>query len=303
MPACLRILILALIVSGGVDAQQATLRSGKLANILNRTQSTDLKTREAAFYDLYGFWSEGIDESQYTGELGVPQQRDILNKFFARHPAESERVKLGLIRLLKTENSTSESAIIESADENYGEYVFALTEAVSALKDERAIPALVGAISYSGVDLLQYGDKALGPILAQRSSPDALVRARSLELAVRILRMKKNGVSRAREADLIRSSLNDPAPVVRGAATHEIVCLDNPLEFVPTLEQIAKKDPAKFGPGKADDGGDGDEFYPVRSDAKRALREIQNKKEMVRLTDAYGAWAASRCPAGSGARH
>jgi hypothetical protein len=125
---------------------------------------------------------------------------------------------------------------------------------------------------------LQYSDKALGLILARRKSPDALVRAESLEIAVRILRTKKDAVSRAREADLIRSSLKDPAPVVRTAATRETVCLDNAQDFVPRLEQIAKSDPADFGPGKADDGGDGDEFYPVRSNARRALREIQNKE-------------------------
>ena len=241
-------------------------------------RSTELKAREAAFDDLVVFWSEGIDESQYTGELGIPQQRDVLNKFFARHPDESERIKFSLIRLLKIENRADKIAPIGPPDEQIGEYVFAVTEAVSALYDERAIPALVGAIPHSGVDLLQYGDKALGPLLAQRRSPDALVRATSLELAVRILRMKKDRASRAREAELIRSSLKDPSPVVRGAAARETVCLDNGQDFVPTLEQIAKNDPANFGPGRADDGGDGNEFYPVRSDARRALREIQNKK-------------------------
>ena len=278
MQACMRTLILVLVVSGGVGAQQENLRRGKLANILNRMRSTDLKTREAAFYDLYGFWSEGIDESQYTGELGIPQQRDVLNKFFIRHPDESERVKLGLIRLLKTENNASKLAAIGSRNEDDGEYVFALTQAVSALRDERAIPALVGAIPQSGVDLLQYGDKALGPLLARRGSPDALVRTVSLEIAVRILRMKKDAVSRAREADLVRSSLKDSSPVVRGAAARETVCLDNAPDFVPALERLAKNDTANFGPGKADDGGDGNEFYPVRAAARRALREIQNNK-------------------------
>jgi hypothetical protein len=128
------------------------------------------------------------------------------------------------------------------------------------------------------VDLLQYGDKALGPILALRKSPDALVRAVSLEIAVRILRTKKDAVSLTREADLIRSSLKDPDPVVRTAATKETVCLDNAQDFVPALERIAKSDPADLGPGKADDGGDGDEFYPVRFNARRALREIRNKE-------------------------
>jgi HEAT repeat protein len=281
MQACARILILVLVVSVGVGAQQPTLRNRKLTSTLDRMRSADAKIREAAFYDLYAFWSDGIDQSQYTGELGIPQQRDVLNKFFVRHPDESERVKLGLIRLLRTENNASKTAPIRSRSDGgeYGEYVFAVTEAVSALKDERAIPALVGAISHSGVDLLQYGEKALGPILAQRSNQGALVRTTSLRLAVRILRTKKNAVSRTREAALIRSSLKDPSPVVREAAAQEIVCLDNAHVFVPTLELIAKNDPASFGPGKADDGGDDNEFYPVRAEARRTLREIRSKKE------------------------
>ena len=47
----------------------------------------------------------------------------------------------------------------------------------------------------------------------------------------------------------------------------------------PILEGIAKTDPEKFR-GKALDGGDGDEFYPVfypvRYDARRVLRDTQD---------------------------
>jgi hypothetical protein len=201
----------------------------------------------------------------------------VLDRFFAQHPDQAEQVKLGLIRLLETEIEADRVASIGSRSEDDGEYVFAVTQAVSALKDERAIPALVGAISHSGVDLLQYGDKALGPVLTQLTSRDALVRSTALQIAARILETKKDEVSRARVGDMIRSSLKDPAPVVRTAATREIVCLDHRQDFVPTLEQIAKSDPTKL-PGRADDGVDSDGFYPVRFNARRALRAIQNNE-------------------------
>jgi hypothetical protein len=80
-------------------------------------------------------------------------------------------------------------------DEDYGEYVFALTQAVSALKDDRAMPVLVGAISRSGVDLLQYGDKALEPLLAQLKNPNDLTSAKALEVALAILKVKNDAAT------------------------------------------------------------------------------------------------------------
>jgi hypothetical protein len=74
---------------------------------------------------------------------------------------------------------------------------------------------------------------------------------------------------------LILSSLEDRNSVVRSAAVDSIDCLEGRQEFVSTLEKIAKTDPDKFS-GKALDGGDGSELYPVRYDARRVLRDIQN---------------------------
>jgi hypothetical protein len=62
----------------------------------------------------------------------------------------------------------------------------------------------------------------------------------------------------------------DPVRGERGQVT-----LDHREEFIPELKELAAHDPAKL-PGKADDGGDGEEFYPVRFDARRLLRKIAN---------------------------
>ena len=77
--------------------------------------------------------------------------------------------------------------------------------------------------------------------------------------------------------DLIRFYLNDSNVVVRNAAVGDVDCIGERQEFVSPLEQIAKTDPFKL-PGKALDGGDGEEFYPVRSSARRVLRDIKNNK-------------------------
>jgi hypothetical protein len=57
---------------------------------------------------------------------------------------------------------------------------------VSSLNDDRAIPALVGAMTTGGMaqrGVLKYGDKALTSVMEQLKSSDALVRASALGMA------------------------------------------------------------------------------------------------------------------------
>ena len=76
---------------------------------------------------------------------------------------------------------------------------------------------------------------------------------------------------------MLRFALTDPDAVVRSNAVSEIACLDDRQDFVPVLEKLAKTDPVHWR-GREDDGVDGEQFYPVRFDARRALREIQNNE-------------------------
>jgi len=114
-------------------------------------------------------------------------------------------------------------------------------------------------------------------VLEQLKNPDALVRAAALGMSVTLLEKRNDPTSHKHAVDIIRSNLTDSASVVRSHAVREIGCLDERQDFVPTLENIAKTDPERF-PGKAQDGGDGEEFYPVRYDARRVLRDIQSNK-------------------------
>jgi hypothetical protein len=243
MRTALAMVVFVLVVSVTVHARQATSLDSKLTDILNRMESRDSGTRETAFDDLAELWSEGKDVALYADVSGIEGYRNVLIRFFSRHPDQAERVKLGLIRLLGTENNALKRARAGSMDEDYGEYVFALTQAVSALKDDRAMPVLVGAISRSGVDLLQYGDKALEPVLAQLKNPDDLTRAKVLEVALAILQVKNDAASRARVKALILASLDDGSGVVRGVAVNAIDCLNDRETFVSTLNELAKNDP------------------------------------------------------------
>lgn len=76
---------------------------------------------------------------------------------------------------------------------------------------------------------------------------------------------------------MLRSALTDPVAVVRSHAVNEIACLDDRRHFVSALEKLAKTDPVHWK-GHEDDGVDGDQFYPVRFDTRRALGQIQSNE-------------------------
>ena len=264
MRTALGILALALAASGATAARQSVPPHGKITDALKRMESKEAATRETAYDDLSKICAESANP--YGNTLRV---------FFVQHPDEADRIEIGLIRLLQTENDASKTAQPGTATESYGEYVFNLTQTVSALHDERAIPVLVESITASGVDLAQFGGRALEPVLTQLENPNALVRAKAMETALEILRKQNDSASRARIRALILAGLDDQSLVVRGAAVDSIDCLEWRQEFVSNLEKIAKADPDKL-PGKAIDGGDGNEFYPVRYAARRVLRDIRD---------------------------
>jgi hypothetical protein len=73
---------------------------------------------------------------------------------------------------------------VETEDEDYHPSVAGF---VADMNNERAIPALVGAAPYAGDAtgaLLRFGDKAVGPLLEQLKSRNALLRSSALELAI-----------------------------------------------------------------------------------------------------------------------
>ncbi len=275
----LLLFIVGLVLSGVVAAQASPADSDQLSHILARLKDPDLHTHLTAFNDLMTYVS-----SEWPKGPRPTSPSDTLNNFFARHPDKADQVKLSLIELLKEENHSfieTENPPPDSHDEDdVGEYYAELVDTVSSLDDKRAIPALAGAITTGGMaqrGLLKYGDKALEPMLEQFKSSDALVRASALGMATAILEEKNDSASHALVLSLLRSSLHDPGPVVRTEAVLEIDCLADRSKFVPVLQEIAKTDPDKL-PGRADDGGDGGQFYPVRADARRALRHIQNNQ-------------------------
>src|SRR6266446_4772081 len=270
--------ILGLFLGGAANAQLATdLANSKVPNALERMQSADLQTREAGFDELMTELS-----SEVQNQTNPHEPSEVLPMFFKQHPDQAESVKLGLIQLLGKENETfmGKSVPPGTYSEEDMEHYAQVIEAVSELNDGRALPALIGAMTTGGIatgGILRFGDKALGPVLEQLKNPDGMVRARALAIAVTILKAANNDVSRTRIKDLLRSSLRDTDASVRTEAVMLIECRDERQEFVPVLQDLAKNDPERF-PGKTDDGVDSDWYYPVRVQARRVLRDIENNK-------------------------
>lgn len=265
-----------MVLVGQLLAQQATVAVPPVSSILQRMHSRDFNERSKAFDKA----SELLASGKITAD-------DI------------DRLKVGIIRLLIAENASinlpdkvlaaqaakyaagcgNGTDNCENDEEGESEYYPTLIGVVAGFNDERAIPALVGTMPYASDAtgaLLRFGDRAVGPILDQLKSPNALLRTSALSMAIS-MEGRNQRVSPARIREMLVSALSDPVSVVRSHTVREIACRDDRGDFVPALEKLAKSDPVHWK-GRADDGVDGDQFYPVRFNARRALREIQNNQ-------------------------
>jgi hypothetical protein len=138
---------------------------------------------------------------------------------------------------------------------------------------------LVNAMATGGMAqqaIFQYGDKALAPVLEQLKSSDPLVQASALRMSFALLAKRRDAAAQAQVRELILSYVKAPSGASRRIVVQEIGCLEDRQTFVALLQEIAKTDPQKLSNKPALDGGDADGFYPVRYDARRVLRDIQN---------------------------
>lgn len=205
---------------------------------------------------------------------------------------DSESLKLGIIQLLIAENrlafppdkdmaQSAKKTGNDEADTEDEDFYPELITFVASMDDDRAIPALAGcAESIATEGLLKYWDKTLDPLMSELQNPNALVRANALSTIISFWGARGDAALRTRIRQLIRNALIDPDSAVRANAVSEIACLDDRRDFVPALQKLAETDPVHYK-GQEDDGVDGDQFYPVRFEARRALRTIRNNENCV----------------------
>jgi hypothetical protein len=268
------LLIVGLLPPAVLLAQAAPSSTDQLSSILARMSGKGLHEREAAFNNMMALITEG--QKQATDS----DRATALTSFFKQHPEQADRIKLGLIQLLKADNVDFQGSAPGTYTEDDMDHYAEVVDVVSSLKDERTIPALVGAMATGGMaqrGILKYGDKALAPVLQQLKSSDALVQSQALMMSFALLAERGDAVSQAKIRELILAYVKAPLEPSRRVAVQEIDCLDDRQNFVPLLEEIAKTDPEKQE-GKPLDGGDNNQFYPVRADARRVLRHIKSNQ-------------------------
>ncbi len=186
---------------------------------------------------------------------------------------------MGLINLLQADNDdfmnpkTAHGTYTENDTEHY-----ALTiQIVSGLHDERSIPALVGAISSGTIatdGLLQFGDKAFGPVLRELNNSDPDVRESAIIVAVTILKAENDAASRAQVMAVIRTGIADSNPAVRYIAVRSIESLSREKQFGPELPEFVAilQNVAQHDPDVSSSGVSG-----MRNVAQKALDRIASE--------------------------
>jgi hypothetical protein len=255
-------------------------------------ESHDDAVREAAFKDLQKalpedrefFFKLQTDEARRM--RGAVIQLSITEtKAIRTRKAEAEAAAAAAVKAMPAVSTTSEGSEAEGDGEEGDDedpYLNDLIAMVASFDDERAIPALAGWTTIGGgaqEGLLKYGDKALGPVLAELKNPDPDGRGSALTMALLLLEKDPGPAKQAQMKDIILVSLHDSDPNVRRGALWHVQCLDWRADFIPEIEQIAKSDPEKL-PGTVLDGGDNNQFFPERYTARQILRKIRNHEDI-----------------------
>ena len=212
-----------------------------------------------------------------------------------RNTHRSEEVRNALIDLLDRETQLIESTLRESNGsegvsvkygEGYSAYYSVLLGAVDQVadyNDERTLNILVHS-SYNGdspfaMKLASYGEPVVPMLLNKANSDIAPSRGSALAVLGEILKVEKYRAIRlpADTNEQVRQSL------IRGTADQDVGVRMQAVQAlgkaggndaVQLLEKIAKSDPAAIPAHVA-----GENRYPVREEALKAIRLIKNEEE------------------------
>jgi hypothetical protein len=206
---------------------------------------------------------------------------------------EADHLQVGVIHLLIKENSGGlkepDDANPENDDETSGEdksdYYSGLIDFVVEMRDERAIPALLGAATTGGMatrGIAQFGKKAVGPVIAQVTGPDAHLAEGALWVVRSMLEMRtaEDTDSHLQLKNALKFALRSSDHDVRETAILAIEQLDDRKEFVPALREIAAHDPyrADYTAGKSTPERG---VYQVRHAAELLLHKIAADEQPI----------------------
>ncbi len=260
-------------------------------------------------------------QEKVIGPLSV----DLLfgkTKTLTLYPLNNEKIRLAIIKALEKINNENEKLEIKWVeyyettgqepppdwkpegiimDDGYGELQLQATYIVGEFKDERAIPALVGAVECGASinrAIIEFGELAVRPLLERlEKTKDRSAKSDIIEVLGKIAK-KGMIISQVIEGtpttkapfkaltvsqiELMKNafikSLNDPCPFTRMEAIRGLEILGD-TSAIPLLKQIAENDPCKWGTvdpvTKAPKKG----YYPVREEAQRVIKLLEEKKK------------------------
>jgi hypothetical protein len=206
---------------------------------------------------------------------------------------DGDRLQVGIIHLLVRENSgelkESDDVSPETDDETSGEdksdYYSGLIGFVAAMRDESAIPALLGAATTGAMatkGVAQFGKKAVGPVVAQITGPDTHLAEGALWAVRSMLEMRtaEDTDSHLQLKNALKFALGSSDHDVRETTILAIEQLDDRNEFVPALKEIAAHDPyrADSAAGKSTPGRG---VYQVRHAAELLLHKIAGNQQFA----------------------
>jgi len=228
-----------LLFFGGLAVLPSFAQSG--ANLIDTQStaalltSTDPQIRESAFYALIQL---GFESSLASSPYPIPKEVAQLLKTLA--PADADSLTDALVGLLTRENgfvAASQNDPTISLSEEYVTYYGDVIAAVSALRNERSIPALIGAITSGDMatsTLAGFGNKAIDSIMIQLGSGDEDVRGAAVIVLLEMLEPTNFSSLNRRTVSKLRNGLHMaqrfPEAVVASAAREGLRILDQMKE-------------------------------------------------------------------------
>ncbi len=268
-------LVYAVAIGSLLVHSQATVQlTDQLAELVNRLEDSAPSNRNEAFYHLLEI-GLGVDPHGHTYQIP-----SALTNLFKQNPSKAENIKIALIRLLENENAFVQGQRKEydetgkTLDEVYVDYYGDVIASVAALKDERALNALLGAINTGNMAtraLAGLGTSALDQILLRLSDPAPVARMSAARVLVQMLEpgnVKRVGdaVSKKRIKTALTKTTGDIDPYVRITGVEGLAALGD-RTVVPLLQKVAEYDSFEgFGEGRR---------FPVREAAKKALEKLR----------------------------
>jgi hypothetical protein len=254
-------------------ARSQVMSEATLETSLRAFSASSWNERAVAFYTILASAApRGFRENAAAVRKG-------LLTFLEEHSQKSDQIKRALIGLLETENTQARPNATPRLTEQYTAYWGDVAGAVAALRDDRAIPALVAIISSGDLvtdGLAALGSRAVPAVVGRIDDPDPIVRQSVARMLSEVLDPAIGSVpTDPASTDVVKKALihcaADSNEWVRVSALPGLGRLPG-NDVTGLLRRIAETDPFV----RAGRPGEPSDYYLVRERAKVLL---QGRKE------------------------